>query len=56
MHAQALIFTEPAFFNICSKLGPELGLLGFEDSEGRVHVFKEMTVELGDLSLKPLTY
>lgn len=56
MQVHACMFIEPKFLNICSKLGPALGLLGFENNEGRVHVFKEVTVKLGYLSLKTLTY
>lgn len=50
VQVHACMFIEPTFLNICSKLGPALGLLGFENNEGRVHVFKELTVKLGDLS------
>jgi hypothetical protein len=34
VQVHACLLIEPIFLHICSKLGPALGLLGFEDKEG----------------------
>ena len=34
LQGRASLLTEPTLLDICSKLGPELDLLGLEDNEG----------------------